>query len=298
VKVRLDRTSAHNTGGAGVDTLANVESVTGSAFDDYLKGDSQANGLDGGAGNDVLDGGAGADVMRGNAGDDFYYVDNVGDLVVELSGEGSDRVQAFIDCTLADNVENLTLKGAAATTGTGNALANVIRGTTADNTLNGLGGIDELFGREGDDILSGGGSGDRLEGEAGRDTIDGGGGNDLIVGGTQKDTLTGGAGADTFFFGDGEVGSGASSADIVTDFSQAEGDKIHLRRIDANTGSGGDQNFTFIGTGAFTGVAGQLHYLQAGGNTFVEGDTDGDGTVDFVIRLDGLVNLAAGDFVL
>src|SRR5690606_18299521 len=113
-----------------------------------------------------------------------------------------------------------------------------------------------------------------------------------------KDTLTGGAGSDTFFFGDGEVGAGADSADVVVDFDQAEGDKIHVRRIDANTGVGGDQNFTFIGNDAFTGVAGQLHYVHAGPNTFIEGDTNGDGVADFVIRLDGLHDLVAGDFVL
>jgi hypothetical protein len=30
----------------------------------------------------------------------------------------------------------------------------------------------------------------------------------------------------------------------------------------------------------------------------VEGDTNGDGTADFVIRVDGLQNLTAADFVL
>jgi Ca2+-binding RTX toxin-like protein len=167
-----------------------------------------------------------------------------------------------------------------------------------DNTLSGLGGIDELYGSDGDDTLLGGGGTDRLEGGAGRDTISGSNGDDLVVGGANKDTLTGGDGSDTFFFGVGEVGAGASSADIVIDFSQADGDKIHVRQIDANTGLGGDQNFAFIGSGALTGVAGQIHYVQAGGNTYIEGDTDGDGSADFVIRLDGLINLVAGDLVL
>src|SRR5690606_2405040 len=124
VKVGLDRTSPQDTLGAGIDTLVNIERLTGSAHDDTLTGDALANGLDGGAGNDVLDGGTGADTLAGGAGDDFYYVDNAGDFVIELSGEGVDRVQASIDYTLADNVENLTLKGAAVT-GTGNELANV-----------------------------------------------------------------------------------------------------------------------------------------------------------------------------
>jgi hypothetical protein len=38
--------------------------------------------------------------------------------------------------------------------------------------------------------------------------------------------------------------------------------------------------------------------VHDGGNTFIEGDTDGDGVADFVIRLNGLINLVAGDFVL
>src|SRR5690606_33235895 len=259
---------------------AGNDSVDGRAGDDTLFGASGADVLIGRNGNDVLDGGKGADSLSEGAGDDSYYVDNAGDTVIEHNGEGVDRVQATISYTLTDHVENLTLKGAAAVTGTGNGLANVIRGTGGDNTLNGLGGNDKLFGGEGHDVLDGGGWNDRLEGGAGRDTIRGGNGDDQIVGGTQKDTLTGGAGADTFFFGEGEVGSGAASADIVTDFSHADGDKIHVRRIDANTGAGGDQNFTFIGDGAFTGVAGQLHCVQAGPNTFIEGDTNGDGLAD------------------
>jgi Ca2+-binding RTX toxin-like protein len=268
------------------------------AGDDVVKGSTGDDSIYGFGGSDLMDGRSGADVMAGGTGDDLYYVDHSGDVVVELAGEGIDRVQARLDYTLTDNVENLTLKGAAAQSGTGNALANVLRGTLGDNTLSGLGGIDELYGSDGDDTLLGGSGADRLEGGAGRDAISGGSGDDLIVGGTQKDTLTGGDGADTFFFGAGEVGASASSADIVTDFDQAEGDRIHVRQFDANTGVGGDQNFSWIGTGAFTGVAGQLHYLQAGPNTFVEGDTDGDGTADFAIRLDGLHTLAAGDFVL
>ena len=219
-------------------------------------------------------------------------------MVIELGGEGIDRVQSRLDYTLGAEVENLTLKGPLAQSGTGNGLDNVLRGTAGDNTLSGLAGIDELYGNDGDDSLHGGGGNDRLEGGAGRDTISGANGDDQIVGGANKDTLFGGDGADTFFFDDGEVGGGASSADIVLDFDQAEGDKVHVRQIDANTGAGGDQNFTFIGDAAFTGVAGQLHYVHAGPNTFVEGDTDGDGTADFVIRLDGLHTLAAGDFVL
>jgi len=293
------------------------DTLSGLGGNDALEGFAGNDVLNGGGGNDTLyggnaetwgpvtseerdtlDGGAGADAMIGGAGDDLYYVDDAGDAVTELAGEGTDRVIARLDYTLGAEVENLTLRGALAQSGTGNELANVLRGTVGDNTLSGLAGIDELYGNDGDDELLGGGGADRLEGGAGRDTISGANGDDQIVGGANKDTLFGGDGADTFFFDDGEVGGGASSADIILDFDHAEGDKVHVRQIDANTGAGGDQNFSFIGAAAFTGVAGQLRYLQAGGNTFVEGDTDGDGNADFVIRLDGLHTLAAGDFVL
>jgi len=61
---------------------------------------------------------------------------------------------------------------------------------------------------------------------------------------------------------------------------------------------GGNQTFTFIGTESFRNVAGELRYQEISGNTFVYGDTNGDGVADFMIRLDGGHALVAGDFVL
>ena len=60
----------------------------------------------------------------------------------------------------------------------------------------------------------------------------------------------------------------------------------------------GNQAFTFLGTGAFTGVAGQLRYEQVSGNTFISGDTNGDGVADFMIRVDGVHSLGSDDFIL
>ena len=89
-----------------------------------------------------------------------------------------------------------------------------------------------------------------------------------------------------------------ASADVIHDFSQAEHDLIRLDFVDADTGIQGDQGFDFIGTSAFTNTAGELRYQLIDGNTFVMGDTNGDGTADFLVRLDGAHSLASGDFIL
>jgi DNA-binding CsgD family transcriptional regulator len=71
------------------------------------------------------------DAMTGSAGNDTYVVDNAGDTAVEVAGGGTDTVQGSVSSMLGDEVENLTLAGAAAIDGTGNALANAIVGNAA-----------------------------------------------------------------------------------------------------------------------------------------------------------------------
>ena len=43
--------------------------------------------------------------MTGGSGNDFYYVDNAGDQVIEAVGGGSDNVYASVDYTLAAGQE-------------------------------------------------------------------------------------------------------------------------------------------------------------------------------------------------
>ena len=129
---------------------------TGNALNNTLMGNAGANVLIGLDGNDVLNGKEGADRMEGGKGNDTYWVDNVGDVVIELAGEGSDRVDATVSFTLSKNVEMLYLGGSAAINGNGNALNNTLTGNAGANVLIGLDGHDVLNGKEGADRMVGG----------------------------------------------------------------------------------------------------------------------------------------------
>ena len=287
VTVDLSLAGSQNTGGAGADTLISVENLTGSAFNDLLRGDGANNSLNGGAGNDdlfgndgndTLTGGAGTDHLYGGLGDDTYVVADNGDAVIENAGEGRDLVLASIDYTLGANVEDLTLSGSA-DTGKGNGLDNAITGSDSAN---------KLYGYEGNDTL---------DGRGGNDDLFGGAGGDTLIGGAGQDKLAGGAGNDAFVFLDGDFGGATkATADLITDF--ATGDSIDLSAVDADVLSDGDQSFSFIGTGAFTHTAGELRYEKVSGDTYLSGDTNGDGIADFMIKLDGLHTLQPTDFVL
>jgi Ca2+-binding RTX toxin-like protein len=149
--------------------LANV--ITGNGANNTLGGFDGDDTVIGGDGNDSLSGDIGADRMEGGAGNDTYFVDNFGDVTIETADGGVDRVFSFVNGILAANVENLTLTGATAVGGLGNALANVITGNGVRNVLTGLGGDDTLAGGGGDDQLNGNTGADRMEGGAGNDTF-------------------------------------------------------------------------------------------------------------------------------
>jgi Ca2+-binding RTX toxin-like protein len=131
----------------------NIDGV-GNELGNKLTGNSGNNRLDGGLGNDMLNGGGGADTLIGGLGNDVYVVDNVGDIVVELAGEGADTVQSTINYALGANVERLTLSGTVDINGVGNELANLLTGNSGNNRLDGGLGADRLTGGAGNDTYA------------------------------------------------------------------------------------------------------------------------------------------------
>ncbi len=139
------RSSITYTLSGGIETLI----LTGSAAVGG-KGNAENNALIGNGANNGLDGGAGVDTMIGGDGNDIYVIENAGDVVIEMANGGADAVRAWIDYTLTDNVETLTLYGTADIDATGNALANTLTGNSGRNVLDGGLGADVLIGASGD----------------------------------------------------------------------------------------------------------------------------------------------------
>src|SRR6185369_17072101 len=127
----------------------------------------------------VLDGGAGSDIMTGYDGNDTYYIDNIGDQVIEAAGQGNDTVISTIALTTEiANVENYTFTTSTALNFTADAGSNVIAGGSGNDTIQGNGGTDRLYGGAGNDILIAGSGADTLNGGLGADKMTGGAGDD------------------------------------------------------------------------------------------------------------------------
>jgi serralysin len=135
----------------GILTNTVAFSLEGNNLANQLTGNAAVNTLIGGAGNDTLDGKAGADILLGGVGDDTYIVDNVGDIVSEADGDGTDLVKSSVSYTLGADIENLTLLGRAAINATGNEGDNVLTGNDGANVLDGKAGADTMSGGKGND---------------------------------------------------------------------------------------------------------------------------------------------------
>ncbi len=260
-----------NISGTG-NTLANV--LTGNTGNNALNGGGGNDTLIDAAGNDTLDGGSGADSMAGGIGNDTYVVDNAGDAVNEVDGEGTDTVRTSLNGHgLAAHVENLTLTGSGNISGTGNGLANVLTGNSGNNALSG---------GSGDDTMIGGAGGDTYEVDSAGDIVTeaGGGGTDLVR--TFLAAYTLGANVENLTFtGTGSfAGNGNGAANTITGGSGND-TLLGLAGADTLVGGAGDDRLDG-GTGGdtMTGGAGNDTYMVD--STGDDVNESGNGGIDAV----------------
>src|SRR5262249_23194353 len=241
-----------------VDTLANIENVTGGANSDTILGDANDNWLTGGGGADRIDGGDGFDAAS-------YFYSTAGVNVSLVAGATNTGGDAQGD--VLTSIEDLQ----------GSAYHDTITGGASDNWLYGGGGADTLDGGAGVDGASyfysaagvnvslvagatntgGDAQGDvlisieNLHGSAFNDTLTGNAGDNWLYGDAGADTINGGAGIDTASYLYSTAGvqvslvAGASNSggdaqgDVLTGIENLEGSDFN----DTLTGDGNNNKF-------------------------------------------------------
>ena len=219
-------------------TLANIQNVIGTAYNDTLTGDDGDNSLQGGDGSDRFMASGGNDTLDGGAG--F----NTGDLSGASTGIYADLNDGDVHDQIGDFQSWSNIQAVQ-----GSAYDDTLLGDDNDNLLVGGDGSDDIHGAGGNDTLMGGAGDDTLDGGDGTNTADysgdpggvtvnlsagtatdGWGGQDQVsniqhvlgsvdddslTGDDNGDTLEGNGGNDTLIGGAGadslSSGSGASS---------------------------------------------------------------------------------------
>ncbi|ESQ90086.1 hypothetical protein ABAC460_09975 [Asticcacaulis sp. AC460] len=226
-------------------------SGTGNELANYLFGNIGNNTLTGLLGNDYLDGNIGADSLLGGQGNDTYIVDDAGDVVSEISNQGTDLVISTVTFSLVGKqVENLSLNGSSAINATGNNFNNVLEGNAGDNVLTG---------------------------SLGNDTLIGGFGNDSLVGGAGQDQMSGGLGDDTYVVDDAgdslseSPGEGTDTIQTALAWTLVDNfENLILTGASAVNGTGNAAN------NAITGNSGGNTLTGLGGNDLLSGGGGSD----------------------
>ncbi|MGL4322540.1 MAG: calcium-binding protein [Beijerinckiaceae bacterium] len=317
--------SDYLSGGEGSDT------IYGGSGDDTLIGGSGNNRMYGGDGTDMIVAGRDAEIIEG----DVRYENYARGL---LTGGRGSWAQFISDALNTDTVSYSSseagvriefrefMRDVRFTEDLGSGWTSPITATVFTSSATGIGGyadgdelysIENVIGSGGDDYIVGTAHIDnRFQGNSGNDYLNGGGGGrDVFIGGHGFDTLVGGGWSDTFIYNgvsDAPDMIGYSGGAIpqramvenIRDFTSGQ-DIIDLALVDAVESSWQtDDAFKIVSR--FSGTEGELIIDAFGTNAnggyiyAVAGDTNGDGTADFLLQVDMVANskLDAIDFIL
>lgn len=284
------------TGGdAAGDVLISIEYLVGSQHNDTLIGNqSEANTIEGLAGNDALFGGSQADFILGSAGGDYMdgrggrdatsYLTSLGPVWIDLLFGNASMGDAQGDTLIS--IENVQ----------GTWQYDRLYGSNSDNTLDGWLGDDILEGRGGRDIVLGFDGNDTIYAVGDGDELDGGNGLDLLsytnaLGAVQVNLKTADAA------GNDVIGYRDPFTNILTIFV----DYSTFENLDGSNNFG-DTLLGDLGYNRIRGLGGNDTINGDDGNDTIVGGfgadniTGGNG-IDWVHYNDGFrvfVNLAAG----
>lgn len=225
-------------------------------------------------GNDNINGQAGADQMTGKLGNDIYTIDNAGDTVIELLGEGTDLIRSTVSIgALFANVENATLTGTLNLNLTGNNLFNILTGNSGANVLDGGGGgeADSMSGGAGNDTYIVDNAGDLLKDTSGVDLVNSSVSFALANG---LENLTGTGVADIFLTGN-SVANTIIANDGGNALSGLGGNDILIGGTGNDNLNGGTGNDNMAG-----GDGNDQYTVDAAGDIVTENPGEGDDTVN------------------
>jgi T1SS-143 domain-containing protein len=284
------------TGGAGSQIIiAGItnDTITGGADNDFMSG---------GLGNDTYNFGLtdGTDVISDTSGADSILIDTNGAALTSLNFADSSTTNDAGNLIITYNGQQITVTNHYS--GTDNVETISFDGGSIGGYALGSGnytiGLDEtntMTGTAGNDVLAGDSGGDEIDGSSGDDLLFGNDGADTLTGGAGRDLLVGGAGADVYDFNaTTESGNTIATADVIYGWDSS--DIIDVATIDANSGTGGNQSFTFGGNDS-TVDPHEIAWFESGGNTIVHVDTNGVAGAEMMFVLTGInLGLTAANF--
>lgn len=184
------------------DSLATIENIVGTNFDDVLSGDANVNVIEGGAGDDIINGRTGNDTLDGGTGNNTVsFADQISTVSLTLANSGNaTATTGGGDSITVRNIQNIFGSGFSDYL-VGNNVDNIIEGGNGNDVLDGAGGTGDIvtYVNQANAVAANLGTGSVVK-NIGTDTISN---FEIFRGSTHNDTIFGGALINQIDGGDG-----------------------------------------------------------------------------------------------